>query len=170
MLRKGLAIAVLFLLPAVASAQVRGPWEVEFSANGQNGNKFNGFIGNLSIDLGYFLNDNLEVGVRQTVGYNDIGTYQFNGSTAVAADFHFPLGDQNQFLPFVGANLGYIYGKPFRDTWELAPEGGIKWFVGPDAFLFAMVQYQFFFTTGSQINNGFQNGQFVYSAGIGFRF
>lgn len=170
MLRKGLAIAVLFLLPAVASAQVRGPWELEFNASGQNGNKFNGFIGNLGIDLGYFFNDNLELAVRQTVGYNDIGTYQFNGSTSVAVDFHFPMGDQNQFLPFVGANLGYIYGKPFRDTWALAPEGGIKWFVGPDAFVFAMIQYQFFFTTGSNINNGFQNGQFVYTAGIGFRF
>ena len=79
-------------------------------------------------------------------------------------------GPQNLSEFVVPSNLGYIYGKPYRDTWEMAPEGGIKWFVGPDAFIFAMVEYQFFFRSGSQINNGFQNGQFVYSAGIGFRF
>ena len=173
MLRKGLVFAALCLLPAAAaSAQVRGPWELELSGSGINGVHFNGFTGALNLGVGYFFNENLELGVRQTLAYTDVGVpATLNGQTRVAVDFHIPLGDQNQFLPFFGANLGYVYGNNgFRDTWELAPEGGIKWFVGPDAFLFGSIEYEFFFRTGSGINGGFKNGQFVYTLGIGFRF
>lgn len=173
MLRKGLVLAALSLclLPALANGQVRGPWELELSGSGANGNKFNGFTGALNFGIGYFFNDNLEVGLRQSLSYTDVGVPRtLDGSTRVAVDFHFPLGDQNQFLPFVGANLGYVYGDNIRDTWELAPEGGIKWFVGPDAFIYGQIEYQFFFRTGSGINGGFKNGEFVYSLGIGFRF
>lgn len=171
MLRKGFVLAVVCLLPAMASAQVRGPWEVELSGSGSNGNKFDGFQGGLNADIGYFFNDNFELGVRQSLTYNDlVSPRQLFGSTRVAADFHLPLGDQNQFLPFAGANLGYVYGKPVTDTWELAPEIGLKWFVGPDAFLFIQAEYQFFFRSGRGINGGFKNGEFVYTAGVGFRF
>jgi hypothetical protein len=155
----------------MASAQVRGPWEVELSGSGANGNKFNGFLGSANGGVGYFFNDNIEVGVRQSLTYNDlVSPRQFFGSTRVAADFHLPLGDQNQFLPFGGVNLGYVYGKPVKDTWEMAPEVGLKGFVGPDAFVFIQAEYQFFFRSGSSINNGFKNGQFVYTGGVGFRF
>jgi len=172
MSRIGLIVAALCLMmPVLASAQVRGPWELELGASGANSNKFNGFTGNLNLGVGYFINDNFEVGVRQMLSYTDVGTpASVAGSTAIAVDFHFPLGDQNQFVPFVGANIGYVYGDNVRDTWEGAPEGGIKWFVGPDAFVYAQIQYQFFFRSGSGFGGGFDNGQFVYGAGIGFRF
>jgi hypothetical protein len=163
--------AVCLMAPAVASAQVRGPWELEFGANGLNGNKFNGFSGDVAASIGYFLNDNFEVAVRQNLSYTDIGVpASLTGSTDLALDFHVPLGDQNQFVPYFGTNIGYVYGHAIRDTWEAAPEGGIKWFVGPDAFIFAQIQYQFFFRTGSGFGGGFNNGEFVYGAGIGFRF
>ena len=170
MLRKGFVVAALLLLPAFASAQVRGPWEVTVSASGVNGNKFNGFQAAANGSIGYFFNDNIEAAVRQTLQYSDIGGVSLNASTALAGDFHIPLGDQNQFLPFIGANIGYVYGKHIRDTWEAAPEAGLKVFVGPDAFIFGMVQYQFFFKNGSGINGGFNNGQWLYSLGVGFRF
>ena len=171
MLRKGLVFAALFLLPSVASAQLRGPWELELSASGVNGPKFNGFTGAMNVGIGYFFNENFEVGVRQNLSYTDIGVPKsLNGSTRVAVDFHLPLGDQNQFVPFAGGNIGYVYGDAVRDTGELAPEAGIKWFVGPDAFVFGMIEYQFFFRSGSGINGGFKNGEFVYTFGIGFRF
>lgn len=171
MLRKGLVLAALMLLPAVASAQVRGPWEVTLSGNGVTPSRFNGFQGGLSGSIGYFFNDSIEVGVRQSINYNDIGgPVAFNGVTRLAADLHLPLGDQNQFLPFAGVNIGYVYGQGIRDTWEAAPEAGLKWFVGPDVFLYGQVEYQFFFRSGGGVNNAFKNGQFVYSLGVGFRF
>src|SRR5690348_5558480 len=101
MLRKGLVLAALCLLPAVASAQVRGPWELELSGSGQNGSKFNGFTGAANASLGYFFNDNIEASVRQSLNFTDVGVpAALNASTRLAGDFHIPLGDQNQFLPF----------------------------------------------------------------------
>ena len=171
MLRTGLVLVALCLMPALASAQVRGPWELELSGSGVNDAKFSGFSGAANLGIGYFFNENIEVGVRQSVNYTDIGVpASLNASTRVAADFHLPLGDQNQFVPFGGVNFGYVYGDNVRDTWELAPEAGLKFFVGPDAFLFGQVEYQFFFRSGSGLNGGFKNGQFVYTLGIGFRF
>lgn len=172
MLRKGIVLAALCLLPAAAaSAQVRGPFEVTMSGTAANGSRFNGFTAGANGSVGYFFGDSFEVSVRQSVNYTDIGTpVQLSASTRLAADLHLPLGDQNQFLPFIGANLGYVYGKGIRDTWEAAPETGIKWFVGPDVFILAEVEYQFFFRSGGGVNNGFKNGQFVYTLGVGFRF
>lgn len=172
MLRKGFVLAALCLLPAAAaSAQVRGPWEVTLSGNALNTSRFNGFEGGGAGSVGYFFGDSIEVSVRQAINYDDIGVpANWTASTALALDLHLPLGDQNQFLPFAGANIGYVYGHGIRDTWEAAPEAGIKWFVGPDVFLFGEAQYQFFFRSGGGVNNGFKNGEFVYSFGVGFRF
>jgi hypothetical protein len=172
MLRKGLVLAALCLLPAAAaSAQVHGPWEVTLSGTGASPSRFNGFEAGANGSIGYFFNDSLEASIRQSINYTDIGgPVAFNGSTRLAGDIHLPLGDQNQFLPFIGANIGYDYGKGLSDTWEAAPEAGIKVFVSNDVFLFGEVEYQFFFRNGGGVNNGFKNGEFVYSLGVGFRF
>lgn len=172
MLRSGLVLAALCLLPAMASAQVRGPWEVVLSGNGLNGNKFNGFSAAANASIGYFITDNFEISAHEWINYSDFSGVSFFASSVGAIDFHLPLGDQNQFLPFIGANIGYVYGHPVRNTWEAAPEAGLKWFVGPDVFILAMVQYQFFFRNGgsSSVTSGFNNGQWVYGLGVGFRF
>jgi len=170
MLRNILVVAVLGLLPAIAGAQVRGPFEVEVSANGENGNKFNGFTAGGTGSFGYFFNDNIELAIRDSVNYSDIGGVSLNNTVRLAADFHFPLGDQNQFLPYAGANIGYVSGTDVRDTWEAAPEIGIKVFVGPDAFVDLRAEYEFFFQNGGQTVSAFKNGEFVYTLGIGFRF
>jgi hypothetical protein len=172
MLRKGLVFAALCLLPAsFASAQVRGPWELELSGSAVNGNKFNGLSAAANVDIGYFILDQLEVGVRQSLSYTDIGVPKaLDGSTRVAVDFHLPLGDQNQFVPFVGANIGYVYGDNVNDTWEAAPETGIKVFVNNSTFVFVQVEYQFFFRSGSNASDSFKNGQFLWTLGLGFRF
>ena len=170
MLRIGLVCAALCLLPTVAGAQVRGPWELELSGSGANGHKFNGFNGALNGDIGYFFSNEFELGVRQTLVYSDIGGVSLNASTRVAADLHFPLGDQNQFLPFVGANIGYVYGHGVVNTFEAAPEGGLKWFFSNDWFLFGQIEYQFFFRSGHGAGSAFKNGEFVYTLGLGVRF
>ena len=43
-------------------------------------------------------------------------------------------------------------------------------FVNGTTFIFAMVQYQFFFESGNTLQDEFSNGQFIYSLGIGFKF
>jgi len=172
MFRKGLVVAAFCLMPAMAMAQgARGPFELTLSGNGTNGPNFNGFSAGASASLGYFLTDNIEIGGRETVTYDDINTKAFlDTDTRAAIDLNIPLGDQGQFMPFVGANIGYIAGGGIKNQWEAAPEGGLKYFVNNSTFIFFSVEYQFFFNEGSNAGQSFKNGEFLYGLGIGFRF
>ncbi len=172
MFRKGLFIAAVCLMPALAMAQgARGPFELTLSGTGSNGPNFNGFDASATAGLGYFINDNLELGVRETATYDDLGIKAFlDTDTRAAVDLHFPLGDQGQFLPFVGANIGYIAGGGVKNQWEAAPEGGLKYFINNSTFVEFAIEYQFYFNQHSTAGSSFSNGQFIYSLGIGFRF
>ena len=121
--------------------------------------------------IGYFITDNLELSIRQSLGYSDVNVGSsgsaVNGSTRVAGDFHFDL---EAWQPFVGLNFGYVYGDLVNDTFEAAPEAGVKFFVNSTTFILAMVEYQFFFDSADDASDSFSDGQFIWSLGIGFRF
>lgn len=171
MLRKGLLFAALVVLPTVAAfgQTARGPFELTLGGTGANGPNFDGFSAAVNGSLGYYFNDNLELSVRQSFAYSDIAGRSWDASTRVALDYHFILGDQGQIQPFVGGNIGYVYGDSVHDTWEAAPEAGIKWYVNAATFVYFSVEYQFFFDQHSN-STAFSDGQFIYGLGIGFRF
>ncbi len=169
MLRKLMVVAALALLPAMAAqAQFQqGDYELTLSGSGSNGPDFNGTDFGVNANLGYFLTKELEVGVRQSVSYADdqgAGSAWF-GSTRLALDYHFDLG---RVQPYVGGNIGYQYGD-IHNTWEAAPEAGIKWFVNSTTFIQLGVEYQFFFDQDSDASSSFSDGRFLYALGIGFR-
>ena len=173
MFRKGLFIAAVCLMPALAMAQgTRGPFELTLSGTGSNGPNFNGFTAAATGGLGYFIiPDSLELGIRETATYDDLGVGAFlDTDTRAAVDLHFPLGDQSQFVPFIGANIGYIAGGGIKNQWEAAPEGGLKYFINNSTFIEFAIEYQFFFNQHSTASSSFSNGEFIYSLGIGFRF
>ncbi|HWE96403.1 MAG TPA: outer membrane beta-barrel protein [Tepidisphaeraceae bacterium] len=170
MLRKGIVIAALLLLPAVASAQTaRGPFELTLGGSGANGPNFNGFTAAIDGSIGYYFNDNLELSARQSAAYSDVAGRSWDASTRIALDFHVPLGDQGQFVPYIGGNIGYVYGDAVHDTFEAAPEAGLKYYVNASTFVFVSIEYQFFFDKHST-TSAFSDGQFIYGLGIGFRF
>jgi len=177
MLRKGIAIAALSVcgLAAIAGTAstakaVDNPFELTLSASGENSSRFNGFEANGDVGIGYYLTDNFELAVRQTVGYSDrVPGTSLDASTAAAVDYNIPLGDHGQFVPFFGANIGYVYGKGIKDTWEAAPEAGLKFYFNSTTFIYGEAQYQFFFRRGSAVAGGFSDGQFIYTVGLGLR-
>jgi hypothetical protein len=169
MLRKGIVVAALLLVPSLSYGYFEeGDKEITLSGSASNSADFDGvFIGGNG-SFGYFVTDNLELALRQSLSYTDIGVGSaLNGSTRVAADFHFDL---EAWQPFVGGNFGYVYGDAVNDTFEAAPEAGVKWFVNSTTFVFAMVEYQFFFDQADEADNAFEDGQFLWTLGIGFRF
>jgi outer membrane protein W len=186
MLRKGIALAALSVAslaafaPSTACAQASAqatPWELTLGGAASNGPDFNGFNASMAASLGYYLNDNLEVAVRQSLTYSDIGAVgasgggsALNASTSVALDLHFPLGDRSQFVPYIGANVGFVYGDSVNDTFQAGPEGGLKVYVNERTFVFLSVQYQFFFDQDDDAGDAFSDGQFIYGLGVGFRF
>jgi hypothetical protein len=170
------ALGMLLAVPAVSqAAPPERPNEITLGAGASHGPDINGFTGSFNGSYGYFFTDSLELSIRQSLSYTDVGGgagdgSAWNASTRVAVDIHFPLGDRGQFRPFVGANIGYVYGETVNDTFEAAPEAGIKIDITPTAFIFVLAEYQFFFDKGSNASDSFSDGQFLYSAGVGFRF
>jgi hypothetical protein len=169
MLRKVMVVAALLMLPAFSYGYFEeGDKEITLAGSASNGNDFSGVFIGANGSLGYFITDNLELSLRQSLTYTDVGVpASLNGSTRVALDFHFDL---EAWQPFVGGNFGYVYGDAVNDTFEAAPEAGVKFFVNSTTFIFAMVEYQFFFDSADNADNGFNDGQFLYTLGIGFRF
>ena len=183
MLRKGIVLAALSMCGLVAFASeakaqraAENPWELQLGGTASNGPDFNGFNAAANVSVGYYLTDNLEIRGVQSLTYTDIGVTgsgkgsALNAATRVALDLHFPLGDQSQFVPYIGGNIGYVYGDSVKDTGEAGPEAGLKIYVNPKTFVFVSVEYEFFFNENSSAGAAISNGQFVYGLGIGFRF
>lgn len=141
-----------------------GRSEVTISGAGSNDKEFNN--GSFVLDVGYgrYLSDLIEVGIRQSASYTDRHSHDWNGSTRLFADFNF--GDGNM-VPFVGANIGGVYGDTVKDTFEAAPEAGLKWYLKNDVFLQLLAEYQFFFDKSDEADDAFKDGQFVYTLGLG---
>jgi hypothetical protein len=170
MLRKLVFIAaVAALLPTLAMAQPEAKkWDLNLVGTGTNDKDFEGGAFNIGGSLGYFLSKELEVGLRQDVGMVDVqndndGT-DWILSTRIFLDYHFDL---DKWQPFIGANIGYIYGDAVEDIFEAAPEAGVKFFVNKTTYIFGMVEYQWFFDDGGDAADNFDDGRFVYSIGIG---
>jgi outer membrane protein W len=186
MLRKVIALAALsmcglFAFASSAKAQdmlggpTANPWELTLSGSASHGPDLDGVNAAANVSVGYYFG-NFELVGRQSLQYSDVGFTAsgqgstLNASTAVALDWHFPLGDHGEWVPYIGANLGFIYGDGVHDTWEAGPEAGVKYYVNSNTFVFVNVQYEFFFDKDSDASAAFSDGQFVYGLGIGFRF
>jgi outer membrane protein OmpA-like peptidoglycan-associated protein len=93
-------------------------------------------LGGLNLSFDYLMTDWLNLSLEQAVFYNwgtdDEG---MGGRSAAGVDFVFPTGDKSTFgtfssiLPYVGANIGYIYGEGIDDDWFAGPEIGLN--IGP---------------------------------------
>jgi hypothetical protein len=139
----------------------QGAWELRLSGAGSNDNDFNNGGFSVGADIGYYLTDAWEVGVRQnfTFATSDSAGSSWTGATRVFLDYNFNAW--GKIVPFVGANVGYLYGEDTDSSWIAAPEAGIKWYVKPETFLFFQAEYQW------PVQDRFEDGVFVYSLGFG---
>ena len=146
-----------------------GDFEFTLSGNGISDKHVDNSSGGFGASLGYYLNDTLDVTLRQTFNFinSDDGGDSWAGSTRVALDQHFGA---NRFQPFVGVNFGGIYGDDTHDTWVAGVEGGLKFYVQPRTFLFAMVDYAWTFDNSDDIDDTFDDGGFQWTVGVGFNF
>ena len=163
--------AALTATPAFAQEGVgpsAGDYELLLGAGGSNDNDFESSTFNLDGTLGYYFTDRLEGVLRQTADYNDTqGGDKWAGSTRIGAAYHFDL---QSVRPFVGADIGYIYGDAANDSFVAAVTGGAKWYVKSETFLFGRADYEWFFDSGSDADDTFDDGRFLYTVGIGFNF
>ena len=146
-----------------------GDWEFTLTGNGVSDKDFDTNIFGFAASVGYFFNPHLEVAIRQSLNFisDDDDDDELAGSTRAAIDYHFDL---DQWWPFVGGSFGGVYGDAIDDAWTGGIEGGVKWYVKPETFIFGMIEWLWFFDDGSDFDDNFDDGQFVYTLGVGFNF
>ncbi|MDX1950972.1 MAG: hypothetical protein SFY81_02240 [Verrucomicrobiota bacterium] len=153
-----------FLTASAWAQPAAGEWEVTLGGSGNSDNDFDRGAFSLDGSLGYYLTDNWEVSLRQGIGFSSQGD-RWSGNTRGAVDYNFQLGN---IVPYLGANIGYLYGDDFEDRFAAGPEAGVKWYVLEKTFIFTGAEYQFFFEEARDIDNQFKDGNFVFTVGIGF--
>lgn len=144
-----------------------GPYEGDFeftlSGSGSNDGDFeNGGFG-LDATLGYYLTRDISIELRQGVNYSDVGgDSAWAGSTRGVVDYHF---DMDRLRPFVGVSIGAFYGDNIDETGSFGLEGGLKYYVKQDTFLFGRAEHHWLFDSGDSGSR-----QILYTVGVGFNF
>jgi hypothetical protein len=152
----------------------QGSQEFSLSGSGASNKQLNDSLGGAAFSYGDFIFDSTEVLIRQTFAYTNPATpgvgSRWNGTTKLALDQL--LCGPGRLRPFVGANLGYIYGQTVNHTWAAGLEAGLRYYVLPRTFLFAETEYDWFFRHIHNIGNSnhFNQGQVNWSLGMGFNF
>ena len=148
----------------------KGSWEFTLGGSGGSNKALNNSLGGVNATLGFYVNDSLEVSVRQSGNYTNnsgSGGPNYDGSTFVGVDQHFGTG---RLRPFVGINFGGLYGDTTNDSWAAGIEGGLKFYVQPKTFLFALANYAWTFDNSNKATDNFNDGAFLWSVGVGFNF
>jgi hypothetical protein len=151
-----------------------GTREFTLGGSGASNSDLNDSFGGANFSFGQYFNETSAWAIRQSINYSNPsspGSRQaWNGATRFAFDFHFPT--RAALRPFVGANIGGVYGDAVRDTWAAGAEAGLKMYVQSRTFVYAMADYGWFFRHAREANDRdrFRNGQFNWSVGLGFNF
>lgn len=147
---------------------VAGNWEFTIGGSGGSNNDIDNSAGGFNLSLGYYLADSLSLSVRQSANYsNGSGDAEYDGSTFVALDQHF---GSSALRPFVGVAFGGFYGDNTNDTFGAGLETGLKFYVKPQTFVYALVSYVWTFDDSDTVTDNFDDGAFLWSVGVGFNF
>lgn len=170
MTTKRFAIAALLsaISLGVLAEPKTGDQLLTLSGAGASNKDFNTNAFALGFDYGKYISREAVVGVRQNVGIADTGDdNNWNGSTRLFYDYHFGT---TEWRPFVGANIGGVYGDGVNETFLAGPEAGVKYFVKEETYVQLQAEYQFFFDSGSEAKDNYDDGSFVYGLGMGILF
>jgi hypothetical protein len=168
--RIALAVSIFCtIFPAAAFAQGfgQGDKDLLLSGFGVSSDGLDSTTLSASGSLGYFFTDRLEGSVRQDVSFVDVedGDSAWAATTRVAADYYFDVG---AYWPFVGVNLGLIYGDDVEDSWVFGPEVGLKYFVNSTTYIVGMIGVEWLSDEGGD-DDLYDDARWVYALGIGFR-
>lgn len=161
-------LGLLISVDGIAQGFRSGDSTFTLSGAGSSNRRWSNHIIAVEGAYGHFFDANLEGQIRQGLGISNVGDRgRWNAGTRVALDYHFGQGNVR---PYLGGQFGFLYGPQVRDTFVAGPEGGVKWFVNDTTFINALVEYQFFFRSGNLDSDAFEDGRFVYTLGVGWRF
>lgn len=152
------------------TVRTAGEREFTLGGSGATNRDFDDSLGGVNFALGWYTSETQEWVLRQSINYSNPSNQgqSWNGSTRIAFDQH--LAARGALRPFVGVNVGGVYGDRVRDTFAAGLEAGAKFYVQPRTFVYALVEYGWYFRHGRDVDDTFDDGQFTWAAGVGFNF
>lgn len=177
-----LLFATLLPLAAVAQTATSGPafdpanppapgtMEFTIGGGGVSNKDLDDSFGGVNFSVGQYVGIASQLVLRQSINYSnpDVGGDSWVGSTRIAFDQH--ILARGTVRPFVGVNVGGIYGDGVNDSFAAGLEAGAKFYVIPRTFVYVMGEYAWLFRQAKNLNNRFDDGQFNWSVGVGFHF
>jgi len=159
----------LFSALSWADTPTQGARELSISGAGSSDKEFNDNAFAMEVSYGYYLSPATTFGVRQLASVTDSegNNSNWNGATRFFYDYH--LGQEN-LRPYLGINIGYLYGESVEDTFIAGPELGLKYYVLQSTFVVGQLEYQVLFEDTSDANDRFDDGAYIYSIGMGYNF
>lgn len=162
-----IALSMLLVVSSVMAYEA-GDKELTLGGSGSSDESFDGTVFNIEASLGYFLTSGVETILRQGVAYADLPRGDtWNASTRVSLVYNFGMGG---WYPYLGANIGYLYGDTVREQFIAGPEAGVKFFVNDTTFILTGLEYQVLSKNAKDLDDNFDDGRFVYTVGVGFTF
>jgi hypothetical protein len=148
----------------------QGTTEITLSGSGSSNKQMSNSLGGANLSFGYYFANTTELSLRQEVDYTHPQgiSAQWDGSTKVALDQDFLAN--SRIRPFIGANIGGIYGRRVRDTWAAGLEGGVKFYVLRTTFIVLEPEYDWFFRRAHGLvgETKFNEGEWNWGVGVGF--
>lgn len=172
MINKPLLIAASLMLAApvaVIAGPAAGDRTFSISGTGSSDEEFDGNSFGVTGEIGYFTTENLQYGIRQSINgvAGDEVSDEWSGATRLFADYHFGCCAAR---PYLGVNLGGIYGESVSNTGAAGVEAGVKWYVLDKTYINLGAEYQFLFQDADDIDTAYDDGAFFYQLGVGFNF
>jgi len=148
-----------------------GDMDFTIVGSGASDNDFNRTNFSTQGTLGFFLNEYFEMFFRQGFGYVDVDgdDDRWIADSRIGFDIVFDLA---RLKPFIGASAGYLYSDSdfIEDQWIAGPEAGVRFFATDTAYLYGLMEYQFLFDDADEADDAWDDGRYVYSVGVGFKF
>ncbi|MFV0476770.1 MAG: hypothetical protein ACK5ME_02915 [Parahaliea sp.] len=162
-------LSAALLAPIALAQPSQGDREFSLSGTGSSDKDFDNSSFGVSGDLGWYTSDRIVWGIRQSASVADVeGDNDFwSGSTRGYLNYQF---GENKARPFIGANLGAVYGDGVEETGFAGLEFGLKYYVLDSTYILGRAEYQFFFDSGNEAEDAFDDGAWAYTFGIGFNF
>ncbi len=139
-----------------------GNWETTLTGTGQSDDSFDAPAFGVGGSLGYYFNQHMLLTFKQSLQLDDNGDSTLvNGRSVVQAAYQWDLA---KWQPYVGMNVGGVYGANIHDAAIAGPELGLKYFVNESTFVYGNIAYEV------PLDECCRDGIVPYSVGIGFDF
>lgn len=139
-----------------------GNYEATLTGSGQSNDDFDNSNFGVTGSLGYYYTKNWLFTVKQGMHLGDDNDSTLvNGRTILQAAYQWDYG---RWQPYLGMNVGGIYGADVDDDALMGPEVGLKYYVNESTFLFGNIAYEV------PLDECCNNGNVPYALGVGFNF